>query len=262
MSRSRVWSAVFMLLWGAMGACGQEEGREQQQELPALEEIHPLQEALAPLLVPVMLNNVQQLKLLIRGDEFKEIRVRHGDRHAVDVMFRWAEQLSWNNRGVALFIAFLSSIDHRNVGFRIPLLGPLLWLPLSGEFQEEFEERLRAMPVDLFPDSPRGQAGDRDKLQHFFGSAFLAYVFGGADAAERIGEFIEWGEDAFVVDGVYDLRDKEANARGRRFAARLREDYAALPSADMTMPLTPAASGDVSDSLEVKPVEPMTGENP
>ncbi len=92
-------------------------------------------------------------------------------------------------------------------------------------------------PLTIFPDSPPDEFGDKDKLQHFFGSAFLAYLFGSSAPAERVGDFIEWGEDAFVVDGSYDLRDLEANGRGRRFAARLREDREALPSREMQTPL-------------------------
>lgn len=262
MNCARIWVAAALVIWGVAGGYGQEVSGDQPPLLPALEDIHPLQEAVLPLLVPVVFNNVQQLKLMLRDEEFQEIRRRWGDRYAVDVAFRWAEQLCWNNRGIALLIAFLSTIDHRNVGFRVPLLGPILWLPLSGEFQEEFEERVRAMPAHIFPDSPAEEAGDRDKLQHFFGSAFLAYVFGGSDPAERVGEFIEWGEDAFVVDGVYDLRDTEANERGRRFAARLREDREALPSADLNTPLAPAAAVERSGANDVETVKPITGENP
>jgi hypothetical protein len=238
MNRISVGMVVALVVWVTVRCCGQEEqGSSVPPPLPVLEEIHPLQEAIFPLLIPVVFNSVQELKTLLRGEEFQHIRERWGDRYAVDVAFRWAEQLCWNNRAVSLFAVFLAMMDHRNVGFRVPLLGPILWLPLSGEFPEEFTERIRALPTHLFPDSPPGTYGDRDKLQHFFGSAFLSYVFGSSAPAKRIGDFIEWGEDAFVVEGTYDLRDLEANERGRRFAARLREDREALPSAEMHAPL-------------------------
>jgi len=263
MKCTRVWIAALLAVLGAATMHGQEAcGDSVLPCLPALEDIHPLQEAVLPLLLPLVFNNVQQLKLLMRDEEFQGIRRRWGDRHAVDVAFRWAEQLCWNNRAIALFITFAATIDHRNVGFRIPLLGPVLWLPLTGEFPDEFVERVRALPSDLFPDSPPGETGDRDKLQHFFGSAFLAYVFGGSEPAERVGEFVEWGEDAFVVDGVYDLRDQEANARGRRFAARLRDDREALPSADMNAPLGRSASVEQSGANELETMEPTRGDDP
>ena len=238
MNRISAGMIVVLVVWGTVRCCGQEEkGSSVVPPLPALEEIHPLQEAIFPLLIPVVLNSVQELKTLLQDEEFRHIRERWGDRYAVDVAFRWAEQLCWNNRAVSLLAVFLAMIEHRNVGFRVPFLGPVLWLPLSGEFPEEFSARVHALPAHIFPDSPPGEFGDKDKLQHFFGSAFLAYLFGSSAPAERVGDFIEWGEDAFVVDGAYDIRDLEANERGRRFAARLREDREALPSGEMQAPL-------------------------
>jgi hypothetical protein len=212
--------------------------------LPALEDIHPLQEAVMTLLVPVVMSNVHELKAMVRSEEFQQIRRRWGDQYAVDLAFRQAEQLCWNNRGVSLFVMFLALMDHRNVGFRVPLLGPILWLPLTGEFKDEFDERVRALPAHLFPDSPQGTYSDKDKLQHFFGSAFLAYLFGEGDPAERFGDFVEWGEDRFVVGGTYDLRDLEANNRGRRFAERLRDDRLARPSSEMQLPLARTKPGN------------------
>lgn len=238
MNRLGAGIVAFFVICGATRCCGQEAGLAAlPPQLPTLEEVHPLQEALLPVLLPLVFSNVHELKIMMRDESFRRLREVWGDRYAVDVAFRWAEQLCWNNRAVSLLVIFLATIEHRNVGFRVPLLGPILWLPLSGEFSDEFAERVRALPAHMFPDSPAGEFGDKDKLQHFFGSAFLAYVFGGADPAERVGDFIEWGEEAFVVDGTFDTRDLEANNRGRYFAARLLEDREALPSEEMTVPL-------------------------
>jgi hypothetical protein len=238
MNRLALWVVAWLMVWCSAWCCGQEANPSAlPPPLPELEEIHPLQEAILPLLVPVVMSNVHELKAMVRTAEFQNMRERWGDQYAVDYAFRRVEQLCWNNRGVTLFVMFLGMIDHRNVGFRVPFLGPVLWLPLSGEFADEFDERLRALPVHLFPDSPPTADGDRDKMQHFFGSAFLAYLFGGSAPAQRVGDFVEWGEDAFVVGGTYDQRDLEANERGRRFAENLREDRLALPSGEMKLPL-------------------------
>ena len=232
-------TAALILIWRASPCRGQDTAASGPPAPPALEDVSPLQEAVFPLLIPLIFNNVQELKRKICDDEFARIRKRWGDRYAIDVLFRWSEQLCWNNRAIALFVAFLATIEHRRVGFRLPLLGPLIWLPLSGEFADEFQERVALLPAHMFPDSPAGDYGDKDKLQHFFGSAFLDYVFGGSDPAERVGDFIEWGEDAFVIEGSYDIRDLEANHRGRCFAERLRIDHTAIPSAEMSTPLAP-----------------------
>jgi hypothetical protein len=244
MNHHKLWILTGLLISGSVLSRGQEGSTgSSTPPLPVIDDVHPLQEAVLPFLVPLVMSNVHELKTMVCSDEYQNLRKKWGDRYAVDVAFRWAEQLCWNNRGVTLFVMFLAMLDHRNVCFRLPLLGPILWLPLSGEFPDEFQERVRALPAHLFPDSPPTESGDRDKMQHFFGSAFLTYLFDMAPA-QRVGDFVEWGEDAFVVGGTYDQRDLEANERGRRFAQQLRSDRLALPSSEMALPLD-KASGSV-----------------
>lgn len=262
MTWPRLCIIALFVVWGLAEGCGQTLGADTlPPPLPPLDDVHPLQEAIFPFLLPVVFNCVEQMKAMFGEEEYQQIRTQWGDQYAVDLAFRRAMSLCWNNRGVTLLVMFLATIDHRNVGIQLPLLGPLLWLPLSGEFPEEFERRLRALPAHLFPDSPEGEAGDRDKLQHFFGSAFLAYLFGDAEPAERIGDFVEWGEDAFIVGGVNDVRDREANTCGRQFAMRLLEDHEAVPSDAMKKPLAPRDPAQVHQVDKGIP-EPLRGTQP
>ncbi|MBM2842095.1 MAG: hypothetical protein HW412_2623, partial [Bacteroidetes bacterium] len=69
-----------------------------------------------------------------------------------------------------------------------------------------------------------------DKLQHFFGSAFLTYAFESQDVAARFGEFVEMEEERFIVEGSLDQRDIRANIQGQGFGFHLLSDPAALPS--------------------------------
>ncbi len=184
----------------------------------------------APLFFPKVIADCRSLKEYIRSDDFREVRRRRGDLCAVDDIFGRAKSLSWGNLYEALFISLFATMDHEKVGVRIPLLGPLLWLPLTSEFDQDFADRLRGLPSLLYIDSPGGRAGDRDKLQHFFGSAFMTYLFESKDAADRLGNFIEWGEDRFIVGGVNDPRDVRANRQGEEFGARLLEDGEAQPT--------------------------------
>ena len=184
----------------------------------------------APLFFPKVFLDTYRLKEYIRGDEFRKVRQRYGDLCSVDFIFEQALSLSWGNRYEALFIMLFATMDHKNFGLKLPVIGSLLWLPLTAEFDEDFRSRLAALPSRLYGDTPRGRAGDRDKLQHFFGSAFLAYLLESRDAADRVGNFIEWGEDLFVVGGVNDPRDLRADRQGAEFAMHLLEDGDALPS--------------------------------
>jgi len=185
---------------------------------------------LAPFLLPKILHDTHSLRQYIKSSEFGDIRIRKGDLAAVDGMFSEATFLSWNNPYAALWISFLATMDHHRFGIDLPIIGPILWFPLTSEFEVEFQERVRALPRILYPDSPRSGAGDRDKLQHFFGSALLACLFESQEGAGRVGEAIEAGEQQFIVEGAFDERDLRANQHGQMFGLSLLSNPAVLPS--------------------------------
>jgi hypothetical protein len=201
-----------------------------------VEDVHPLQEAFAMVLFPKVLQDAFVLKEYVASDEFRAVRRACGDVIAVDVLFRRALRMSWNNPCATLVIVTLAVLDHRRFGVRVPLLGPVFWFPLTSEFPEEFAARHAALPLRLYPDSPSG--GDRDKLQHFFGAALVAVLSGSQETVDRVGSFIEWGEDRFIVGGTLEARDMEANSRGGMFGLAFREDRTVLPSAYMQTPLS------------------------
>jgi hypothetical protein len=225
------------------------------------EEFSPLLSGIAPFLLPKIVADGYRLKEFIRSEEFAGIRSAAGDRRAVDAIFDRAMTLSWNNVHEALLITFFGVMDHKKFGVRMPLLGEFLWVPLTSEFEEDFRARVRALPSRLYDDTPQGAYGDRDKLQHFFGSALLSYVTGSAAAAERVGYFIEWGEDLFIVGGVYDERDLRANRQGQEFARSLSEDDAVNPSTFFVATPVPAPGSRPRravppDSIHVAPEAP------
>ena len=183
-----------------------------------------------PLILPKVVQDAHRLKEYVRSDEYAKVRVQYGDLMAVDELYARALELSWSNRYEALFISFLATMDHRRFGIHIPLAGALLWFPLTSEFEDEYRERVRALPVKLYCDTPNGPFGDRDKLQHFFGSAFLAYLFESREATLRVGDMIEGSEEQFVVDGAFDERDLRANRHGQAFGMSLLEGSDVVPS--------------------------------
>jgi hypothetical protein len=184
----------------------------------------------APIFIPKIFQDEYRLKEYICGEEFARFRGVYGDLQAVDAIFDRALHLCWNNTGEALLICLLCTMDHRSFGVRLPVVGDLIWLPLTSEFPDEFQVRVKALPTQLYPDTPPGKAGDRDKLQHFFGSAYLALLTESSDAAERTGEFVEWGEEEFIVGGVNDWRDLRADWQGGRFGIGLMRNIELRPS--------------------------------
>ena len=142
--------------------------------LEPLEEFPDLVSALSLVLVPKLLADGVVLKAFVSSKEFAGARERWGDAFAVDVLFRRAQNLCWGNTFCALLTTFLAVVDHRRVGVRTPVPGLVLWFPLTGEFPDEHALRLQGLPRRVTADSPGAEGGDRDKLQHFFGSALLA----------------------------------------------------------------------------------------
>jgi hypothetical protein len=201
-----------------------------------VQDVHPLQEAVAMFLLPKVLQDAFLLKEYVVSDEYRDVRRACGDVVAVDVLFRRALRMSWNNPYATLMIMTLAVLDHRRFGVRVPFLGPMFWFPLTSEFPEEFARRHTALPLRLYPDSPAW--GDRDKLQHFFGSSLIGVLTGSRASVDRVGSFIEWGEDRFIVEGTLEARDMEANSRGGMFGLAFLQDRAVLPSTYMKMPLS------------------------
>ena len=177
---------------------------------------------------PFFIQHELELKSFVREKSFRAIRKNFGDRRAVDALYVRAMQLTENNTAISLLLSALACLEHRTVGLKVPVFN--LFFPLTNESEGEFERRVRNLPSKLYEDSPKDLFGDRDKLQHFFGSAFLAFVFESRGPAERFGEFVERGEDAFIVGGLLDDRDKRANHQGQRFGLALLDDNHRLPS--------------------------------
>jgi hypothetical protein len=177
---------------------------------------------------PIFIQNGMELKSFIRSDTFNKLRLQYGDLKAVDAIFIRAMKLTNSNTAMALLLATKACFDHRTIGLKVPVFA--LFFPLSNESREEFKSRVANLPRKLYADTPRGKIGDRDKPQHFFGSAFIAFAFESSGPAERTSEFVEKGEDLIIVDGTIDARDIRANRQGQQFGLALLKNCYRLPS--------------------------------
>jgi len=188
----------------------------------------PLLACLTSWLPPFLIQHSIDLRAFISSAVFAKLRRIAGDKAAMDAIYVYAMQLTHNNTAAALLIATTASFDHRLVAIRNPLFN--LALPLSDESDAEFRLRISHLPAHLYADSPRTQSGDRDKLQHFFGSAFLTYITESPETGERFGEFIEKGEEAFIIGGANDERDLRADRQGQMFGFTLLTNCKTYPS--------------------------------
>jgi len=192
-----------------------------------LEETSPLS-CLMTYLPPLFIQYGLDLKAFIRSRTYAAIRRTCGDVRALDALFIRAMRLTNNNTAISLLLSTVAAFDHRDVALKVPVFA--LCFPLSDESEEDFRARVKNLPARLYGDTPAGEAGDRDKLQHFLGSAFIAFAFESGDASMRVGEFVEQGEGAFIVGGVDDDRDRRADREGQAFGAALLDDIHRLPS--------------------------------
>ncbi|MDI6802407.1 MAG: hypothetical protein QME58_00995 [Bacteroidota bacterium] len=185
-------------------------------------------ESMITLFPPFLLKNSGELKSFIRDDEFVNFRKQNGDLAAVDLIYQKAKELTRGNTGISLLICSIATLDHYTLGIKIPLIN--LYIPLTSENKEDFQMRTANLPTHFYSNSPSYPYGDRDKLQHIFGSAFLIYVFESEGLAERYSSFVEKIEDRYIKDGNYDERDMEANKDGQRFGLLLMKNKNAKPS--------------------------------
>lgn len=177
---------------------------------------------------PFFIQNTLELKEFVRSNTFTRLREVYGDPQAVDAIFIRSMALTKDNPTISLLLATVACFDHQHIGLKIPVFS--LFFPLTNESDDEFRQRVDNLPVRLYDDTPVYFGGDRDKLQHYFGSAFISNLFESSQPAARVAHFIEYGEDAIIVEGAYDERDLRANCQGGEFGLALLRNNHRLPS--------------------------------
>ncbi len=186
--------------------------------------------SVAEWILPESVSGILAMKEFIRWDAFQSFRRDSGDRQAVDLIFQKGLQIARGDIDAALFLCFVGTTDHAKVGVHMPLFGFVVVIPLTTESDQYFQKRLDHMPSHFYPDSPKWKSGDKDKLQHFFGSAFLAYLTGSGAYTKTLGDWTEVLEQRYIVDGLDDPRDRRANNQGVQFGKMLFDGMKVLPS--------------------------------
>lgn len=182
---------------------------------------------------PELVKETRRIRTYVRDPRFLVLMKRCGDMRAVDAIYLRALKIAEHNVSRALFLSLMATLEHRDVNLKVPILGSI-GLPLTFEEDSVFHARMINLPSSIYADTPPG--GDRDKLQHFFGSAYIAYASESKELARTSGELVEWGEAKFVVGGVDDARDRRANTHGERFGRDLLSVRNLLPSDYFNLP--------------------------
>jgi hypothetical protein len=190
---------------------------------------------LSDIFTPQIILDTKRIREYVRDGRYQLLRIRCGDMRAVDAIYLKSLKITEYHIARALFLSFMAVLEHRNVDIKIPILKSLE-LPLSFEEDSVFYARIKNLPAHMYSDSPQDSIGDMDKLQHFFGSAYLAYASEAPGLTRTAGNLIEWGEAKFVVGGTDDPRDKRANEQGKSFGRDLLIVKTLLPSDYLTFP--------------------------
>lgn len=182
---------------------------------------------------PRLILDTKVIRAYVRDPRFRELMARCGDMRAVDAIYLKALKIAEYNVGRALFLSLMGTLEHENIGFKIPVLG-VLQVPLTFEKDSLFSARKMNLPSNIYPDTP--PEGDKDKLQHFFASAYLSFATESPEFAKESGNLVEWGEAKFIVGGADDPRDKRSNGQGDAFGRDLAVVKTLLPSDYMRLP--------------------------
>jgi hypothetical protein len=174
--------------------------------------------------------NVNYISNYIASEHFANLKNDIGDVSAADSIFVEAIKHTNGNISEALLALMLAAVPYREVPVQIPLINSILNYPLTSADEETFLKKNSNLPRYLFFDTPQNNYGDKDKLAHFFGSAFLSYESNFFDLGKLIGYFVEAFEESFKVQSSVDIRDLDVNDYGRLFGDLLKEKNNLLPS--------------------------------
>jgi len=166
----------------------------------------------------------------ISSRHFSELKKTNTDFALVDSIYLSALKYENYNYSETLFALIFTTVPYNKVPIVIPLLKDIVDYPLTSANNPVFELKNKNLPKNLLFDSPQNNFGDKDKLAHFFGSAFLSYSTLFLDLSRLIGYFVEVFEQDFKVQSSIDNRDLYADMLGEYFGKILRKDKSILPS--------------------------------
>lgn len=178
---------------------------------------------------------VNYLSEFIASDYFIDLKKRNTDLALVDSIYIRALEFYENDYEEALLALTFTTIPYRRVPFVIPLLKTRLYYPLISANDSISNLKNQNLPSKLFYDSPDNDYGDKDKLAHFFGNAFIGYAENVLNLADVFGYFVEAFEEDFKAQSEVDFRDVDANWYGVLFGNMLEMNKSIMPSQIMIL---------------------------
>ena len=182
----------------------------------------------------VLSKGVNYLSEFIASDYFLQLKRENADLALVDSIYKRAISFYEMDYEEALLALTFTTIPYRRVPLVVPLLNSRLYYPLVSASDSISNLKNKSLPSRLFFDSPDNEYGDKDKLAHFFGNAFIGYAENILKLADVFGYFVEAFEEDFKAQSEVDFRDVDVNWYGVLFGEMLEINKNVLPSHIMT----------------------------
>lgn len=183
-----------------------------------------------PQSTPTFKSGVIYLSRFIASDYFFELKNSSNHLDLVDTLYVKAINYYREDYSEALLALTFASLPYKELPVQVPVIGWRINIPLPAVPEPFFGIKTRNLPSRLLPDSPSSEFGDKDKLSHFFGNAFLEYNFPFFNFSKFLGIFVEKFEETFYVQGAMDNRDLIVNRLGAQFGKALCGDKNLRPS--------------------------------
>ena len=178
---------------------------------------------------------VNYLSEFIASDYFLQLKKDNTDPALVDSIYVRAINFYEKDYQEALLALTFTTIPYSRVPLVIPLLKIRLYYPLISASDSITNLKNQNLPNKLFFDSPDNEYGDKDKLAHFFGNAFIGYAENILKLADVFGYFVEAFEEDFKAQSEVDFRDVDVNWYGVLFGETLELNKQVLPSQIMAI---------------------------
>lgn len=173
---------------------------------------------------------VNYLSDFIASKHFIELKKDNSDLTLVDSIYCRALKFYHYDYNETLLSLTFATIPYNEVPIVVPLINVILYYPLVSADDSTFNLKNKNLPRILFYDSPDNNFGDKDKLAHFFGNAYIGYSENIFDLAGSFDYFVEAFEEDFKVQSRIDSRDQDVNSYGRVFGECLETNKGVRPS--------------------------------
>ena len=174
--------------------------------------------------------NINSISYYIISKKFEKIKYQNRNNANIDSLYSKALRITKGNISEALLALTFACLPTKYFPFTFHFIKLKINIPLPVGPYSIFKEKLKDLPSKIFFDSPRNKFGDRDKLSHLFGNAFLMYNIRFFNISKIMGILVEIFEDSFEISGFIDKRDLIVNYLGGIFGRSLRNNKKLMPS--------------------------------